>query len=293
MSTGGSCRRGWRAGSTPTNSKSSTSSAQRWLRARTYRRARRPGRSRDVIPQLDQHPPHASPRCPGQLRAGEQALWKAVGCHCNFTPRGAFWASLDWPSCYCHSPMEDSDLLHQIEGILEAAGTPLLAREIAAILKQRGIDIDRSAVNSSLYRRSQQVLVKDAEHRWSCLSSLALQVVDAAGRPLLAREIASELNRRGFKVDRAQVNKSLYRQAQNTLTKDDSHRWSRLPPEAKGSPHPLAFRDTPSSRVPQPLIPMYHPVSNPRPLATMRIVVSIAVVAGLLAVAVAVLLKLA
>jgi len=189
--------------------------------------------------------------------------------------------------------MGDSDLLHQIEGVLKAAGTPLLAREIAAILRQRGIDVDRSVVNSLLYRRSQQVLVKDAEHRWSSLSSLALQVVDAAKRPLLAREIALELNRRGFKVDRAQVNKSLYRPAQNTLVKDDSHRWSRLPRKAQGSAQPPPFHDTPPGGALQPLTPMNHPVSSSRPLATTRMAISIAVVAGLLIVTVTILLKLA
>lgn len=189
--------------------------------------------------------------------------------------------------------MEDSDLLYQIEGILEVAGTSLLAREIAAILKQRDIDIDRSAVNSLLYRRSQQVLVKDAEHRWGCLSSLALQVVDAAGRPLLAREIASELNRRGFKVDRAQVNKALYRRAQNSLAQDDDHRWSRPLQEAQGPSQLPSFGDAPPGRVLQPPTPIYHPVSSPCYLATTRTIVSIAVVAGIVIIAIAVLLKFA
>jgi hypothetical protein len=184
--------------------------------------------------------------------------------------------------------MEESDLLPQIERILEVAGTPLLAREIATALKQLGIDADRATVNSSLYRRSQHVLVKDDEHRWSPLSSLALRVVDAAGNPLLAREIALELHRHGFKVDRARVNKSLYRLAQTALVKDDNHRWGRPP----GSPRSLANRDVLPSGAPRPLAPMCHLIPNPRPVVSrIRARVSIAVVVGLLIAAIAILFK--
>lgn len=120
------------------------------------------------------------------------------------------------------------------------------------------------------------------------MSSLALQVVDAEGRPLLAREIALELNRRGFKVDRAQVNKSLHRPAQNTLIKDDSHRWSRPPRQSLDSPRSLAFRNVPPSGA------LQHPIPNPRPVAALtRTRVSIAVVIGLLIAAVVILFKFA
>jgi hypothetical protein len=119
-------------------------------------------------------------------------------------------------------------------------------------------------------------------------SRLALRVVDAAGNPLLAREIAVELNRRGLKVDRARVNKSLYRRAQTALVKDDNHRWGR----SLGSPRSLANRDVLPGGAPRPLAPMCHLISNPRPVASpIRGGVSIAVVVGLLIAAVAVLFK--
>lgn len=122
--------------------------------------------------------------------------------------------------------MGDNELLREIEKVIDLEGAPLLAREIADTLQRRGIVADRSSVNSALYR--QEMLVKDTDHRWSPLAARAVQVVDAAGAPLLAKEIAATLSRRGMSVDRARVNRALYAQTQTMLLKGDDHRWSRV-----------------------------------------------------------------
>ena len=81
--------------------------------------------------------------------------------------------------------MEESDLLDRIARILDAAGTPMLAREIAAELKRRGFKVDRSSVNKWLYRARQNALVKDADHRWSRIGAgpQARRRALASGRP--------------------------------------------------------------------------------------------------------------
>lgn len=125
--------------------------------------------------------------------------------------------------------MDERDLLHAVEQIVEAAPAPLRAQEIVAQLKRRGIFVDRSTLNSSLYQYGQHTLAQDLEHRWTALRPHVLQVVNEAKAPLRAQEIASELNRRGLQVDRAAVNKFLYLSKQDVLTKGDDNRWSAAP----------------------------------------------------------------
>lgn len=132
--------------------------------------------------------------------------------------------------------MDERDLLREVERILEAAPAPLRAQEIVAELKRRGIHVNRFTLNSSLCQYDQHTLARDMEHRWTVLRPHVLQVVNGAGTPLRATEIAAELSRRGLQVDRAAVDKFLYLSKQDVLTKGDDNRWSAAPRTAHASP---------------------------------------------------------
>lgn len=132
--------------------------------------------------------------------------------------------------------MDESDLLHEVEQIVEGAGSPLPMQEIAAELERRGIDVNLFTLNSSLCQHGQHTLAKDVEHRWTALRPHVLQVVNDAGTPLRAAEIAAELNRRGLQVDRTVVNRFLYLSKQEVLVKGDDNRWSAAPKTAHASP---------------------------------------------------------
>lgn len=131
--------------------------------------------------------------------------------------------------------MKERDLLHEVEQIVEGAGSPLPMQEIVAELKRRGIDVNLFTLNSSLCQHGQHTLAKDMEHRWTALRPLVLQVVKDAGAPLRATEIAAGLNRRGLQVDRTVVNRFLYLSKQDVLVRGDDNRWSAAPRTAHAS----------------------------------------------------------
>lgn len=61
----------------------------------------------------------------------------------------------------------DDKLLRGIQAALEGAKAPLLAKEICAELRKRGVEVDKSTLNPILYRHSPTLFVKDGEYRWS------------------------------------------------------------------------------------------------------------------------------
>ena len=61
----------------------------------------------------------------------------------------------------------------------------------------------------------------------STLESQILRILSASGRPLLAREIAAELRKRGSTdMNRKQINQVLYAELREAVYKDDSHSWT-------------------------------------------------------------------
>jgi hypothetical protein len=144
--------------------------------------------------------------------------------------------------------MKERDLLHEVEQIVEGAGSPLPMQEIVAELKRRGIVVNLFTLNSLLCQHGQHTLAKDVEHRWTALRPHVLQVVNDAGAPLRAAEIAAGLNRRGLQVDRTVVNRFLYLSKQEVLVKGDDNRWSAAPKSAHTSPSVRVALDVRSAR---------------------------------------------
>ncbi|MBK7078217.1 MAG: AAA family ATPase [Myxococcales bacterium] len=81
----------------------------------------------------------------------------------------------------------DDKLLGAILAVLDRAKASLLAREVSAELRKRGIEADKSAVNAILYRHSPAMFAKDEDHRWrrcgEAGKASALQAAKPAGTP--------------------------------------------------------------------------------------------------------------
>lgn len=66
--------------------------------------------------------------------------------------------------------MGEAELVQHITKVLANSPQPLRAREIAAQLKKQGIDVDKTAVNSVLYKHEKTMFAKGEGHSWSAVS---------------------------------------------------------------------------------------------------------------------------
>src|SRR5262245_36401484 len=66
--------------------------------------------------------------------------------------------------------MGEAELVQHVTQVLASSPRPMRAREIAAQLKKQGIDVDRTAVNSVLYKHEQTTFTKEDDHCWTAVS---------------------------------------------------------------------------------------------------------------------------
>ncbi len=66
--------------------------------------------------------------------------------------------------------MGETELVQHVTQILASSPRPMRAREIAAQLKKQGIDVDKTAINSVLYKYEKTTFAKEDDHCWTSVS---------------------------------------------------------------------------------------------------------------------------